>query len=89
MTRSLPPRTRVVRRCAANVCGDGVVEAGSGGDGAEDGADAAGGQLGAAAVEQQYGGGLGAGPVGAFVEPELHVGTQLGVDGQLAQRGVS
>jgi hypothetical protein len=53
------------------VCGGGIVETGGLGDGAEDVAGAAGAQPAATAVEQQRGAGVGAGPVRAFVEPQL------------------
>jgi hypothetical protein len=64
-----------------------LLQVGVGGDGSDDAAGAANRQPAAAAVEQQRGAGVGAGPVGPFVEPGLQVGAQLGVDGQFADGG--
>jgi len=73
---------------AADVGGDVFcVEVGAGGDGPDDVAGATDRQPLPAAVEQQRGAGVGAGPAGAFVEPGLQVGAQLGVDRQVARGG--
>ena len=77
-TRSVSLRMKVWRPTWAVMCSSSRLAAG--GDGPDDVAGAADRQPLPAAVEQQRGAGGGAGPAGAFVEPGLQVGAQLGVD---------
>jgi hypothetical protein len=60
------------------------VERGLLGDGGDDAASRAGRQASALGVEEERGTGAGAGPGGAFGQPLLQPGPQLGVDGDLA-----
>jgi hypothetical protein len=46
----------------------------------DDGAGRAGGESGAFDVEEQRAGGFGAGPVGSFLEPQVELGSEFGVD---------
>ena len=61
-----------------------LVEAGGAADVGDDRGGAADGQPGAAAVEKQRGVGVGAGPVGAFGEPQVEVFVELGVEEEFA-----
>ena len=73
---------------AQDVSGDLVVlQAGGGGDRGDDVVRALDRQPAAALVEKQ-GGGVGAGPIGAFVEPVGEGGLQVGVDRDLADPAI-
>src|SRR6266508_4385589 len=84
MTRSVPPRTRVVAKVCRRTWTVVVVEAGGGrGDRGDDVVGAPNAETLPALVEEQSGTVVGAGPVGALAEPAGERGVQLQVDRDL------